>query len=90
VTVAVGDEGCLRERDNNRGGGNEPMARVVTITDPAKLLLAQLQEIRRGNARTREEIKRQQTLLKGGEQEELKLEQELEILLARTKVEHRQ
>ena len=66
------------------------MARVVTITDPAKLLLAQLQEIRRGNARTREEIKRQQTLLKGGEQEELKLEQELEILLARTKVEHRQ
>jgi hypothetical protein len=66
------------------------MARVVTITDPAKLLLAQLQEIRRGNARTREEIKRQQTSLKGGEQEELKLEQELEILLARTKVEHRQ
>jgi hypothetical protein len=57
------------------------MARVVDITNPAQLLLAQIEEVRTGNVRTRAEIERLRRLLKGGEREEVKLEAELAKLL---------
>lgn len=39
-------------------------AKIVSITDPAELLLAQLDEVRVGNASTRNEIKRLHVLLR--------------------------
>lgn len=56
-------------------------AKIVTITDPVELLRAQIQEIRDGNAATRTEIKRLQALLRGGENEQARLESELDELL---------
>ena len=56
-------------------------AKIVTITNPVDLLLAQLQEIRDGNTETRKEIERLTKLLRGGEKEEARLERELEKTL---------
>ena len=56
-------------------------AKIVTITNPVELLLAQLQEIRDGNTETRKEIERLTTLLRGGEKEEARLRRELEKAL---------
>lgn len=63
------------------------MAKVVDVTNPVDLLLAQLEEIRTGNARTREEIERQRRLLRGGEAEEARLEKKLEQILRGKQVE---
>lgn len=52
-------------------------AKIVTITNPVELLLAQLKEIRDGNTATRKEIERLQKLLRGGESEEARLERNL-------------
>ena len=52
-------------------------AKIVTITNPVELLLAQLQEIRDGNTETRKEIERFTKLLRGGEKEEARLERKL-------------
>ena len=52
-------------------------AKIVTITNPVELLLAQLQEIRDGNTATRKEIERLKTLLRGGQKEEARLERNL-------------
>ena len=52
-------------------------AKIVTITNPVELLLAQLQEIRDGNTATRQEIERLKVLLRGGEKEEARLERKL-------------
>jgi hypothetical protein len=60
------------------------MAAIRTITDPQELTLAQLDEVRAGNERTREEIRRLRRLLKGGEAEEARLKAEL-VRLATTK-----
>lgn len=61
------------------------MAKIRTITDPQELTLAQLDEIRAGNERTRNEIKRLRGLLKGGLKEEERLEQELvKLAVAKT------
>lgn len=57
--------------------------KVVTITNPVELLLAQLEEIRRGNANTRDEIEHQRRLLKGGEAKEAQLERRLQKLLTK-------
>lgn len=56
-------------------------AKIVTITDPIELLRAQLQEIRDGNAATRKEIKQLRELLRGGENEQARLEAELDEAL---------
>lgn len=55
--------------------------KVVTITNPVQLLLARLNEIRTGNARTRDEIEHQRRLLRGGETEEARLGARLKKLL---------
>lgn len=55
--------------------------KIVTITNPAELILAQLAEIRAGNAATRAQIERCQRLLKGAAKEEARLEKQLEKLL---------
>jgi septal ring factor EnvC (AmiA/AmiB activator) len=57
------------------------MAKIVTITNPAELLMAQIEEVRTGNSQTRNEIERLRRLLKGGEKEEAKLQAELDKLL---------
>jgi hypothetical protein len=57
------------------------MATIVTITDPAELLLAQIEEVRAGNSQTRNEVERLRRLLKGGEKEEAKLQAKLDKLL---------
>jgi hypothetical protein len=57
------------------------MATIVTITNPAELLLAQIEEVRTGNSQTRNEIQRLRRLLKGGEKVEAKLQAELDKLL---------
>lgn len=51
--------------------------KIRTITDPQELTLAQLDDVRAGNQRTRDEIRRLRTLLKGGLKEEERLEAEL-------------
>lgn len=53
------------------------MSGIRTITDPQELLLAQLDEVRAGNARMRETIKNNRAALKGGLVEEARLEAEL-------------
>lgn len=53
------------------------MAVIRTVTDPQELTLAQLDEVRAGNAATRDEIKRLRSLLKGGLKEAERLEAEL-------------
>lgn len=55
--------------------------KVVTITNPVELILAQLAEIRAGNAETRAQIEHCQKLLKGAAKEEARLEKQLEKLL---------
>ncbi len=55
--------------------------KIVTVTNPAERILAQLAEIRAGNAATRAQIEHCQKLLKGAAKEEAKLEKELEKLL---------
>ena len=57
------------------------MATIVTITNPAELLLAQIEEVRTGNSQMRNEIERLRRLLRGGEKEESKLQAELDKLL---------
>jgi hypothetical protein len=57
------------------------MTTIVTITNPAELLLAQIEEVRTGNSQTRNEIQRLQHLLKGGEREEAKLQAKLDKFL---------
>ena len=58
---------------------------IVTITNPVDLILAQLAEIRAGNAETRKEIERHQANLRGAAKEEAKLERKLEKILAKAK-----
>jgi hypothetical protein len=60
-------------------------AKIVTITNPVELLLAQLHEIRTGNADTLKEIERLTKLLRGGQKAEAQLEAELNELLAKHK-----
>lgn len=57
------------------------MAKIVSITNPAELLLAQIEEVRNGNSQTRNEIERLRRLLKGGEREVARMEIELDKLL---------
>lgn len=59
--------------------------KIVTITNPVDKILAQLQEIREGNAREREKITHAQANLKGAAKEEARLEKQLEKLLAKAR-----
>lgn len=59
--------------------------KIVTVTNPVDLLLAQLAEIRDGNTATRKEIERLREVLKGGQAEEAKLERKLDKLLLKHK-----
>lgn len=65
------------------------IAKIVTITNPAELLLAQLSQVRAGNAATRREIERLTKLLRGGQKEEARMEAKLEKLLAKHAAEKR-
>lgn len=60
-------------------------AKIVTITNPTELLLAQLSEIRDGNTATRKEIERLTKVLRGGQKEEARLEAKLDKALAKHK-----
>ena len=62
------------------------MSTVATVTHPIETLIAQLAEVRDGNAATREEIARLRRLLERGEAVEAKMNAELERLLSRRKV----
>lgn len=53
------------------------MATIRTVTDPQEKLQAVIDDVRAGNEATRKKIKRLRALLKGGEQEEARLESEL-------------
>lgn len=50
---------------------------IRTITDKQERTLSILNDIREGNQRTRDEIRRLRNLLKGGEEEARRLESEL-------------
>lgn len=54
---------------------------IATTTHPIELTLAQLADVRDGNASMREEIERLRRVLRGGEQEEARLETELKEFL---------
>lgn len=58
-------------------------SKIITITNPVELLLAQIHEIRQGNTRTRDEIEHLRRLLKRGEQEEARLQARLDKRLGK-------
>jgi len=60
------------------------MKKIRDVTDPQELLLAQLEEVRRGNNATRDEIRRLRAVLKGGQDVAQQLRDELLRLKAAT------